>query len=77
MKGSTFVVQEIRTKINENLNNFTVMGVLKRVIWSSMKKAVNAKEKEVALDIIQDSFHRNFKSIGACRIYVRFDILDE
>lgn len=53
------------------------MGVLKRVIWSSMKKAVNAKEKEVALDIIQDTFHRNFKSIGVCRIYVRFDILDE
>lgn len=51
-KGSTFVVQDIRTRIHEKLEGFVVMGILKKVIWSSMKKAVNAKEKEVALDII-------------------------
>jgi hypothetical protein len=30
-KGSTFVVQDIRNKIHENINNFVVLGVLKHV----------------------------------------------
>lgn len=43
-KGSTFVIMDIRNKIHENLNNFVIMGVLKKVYWNSVTKA-NAKEK--------------------------------
>lgn len=70
-------MKDIQNKIAEKLEGFVVMGILKKVIWSTMKKAVNPKEKEVTLDLVQDSFHPRFKSIGSCRIYVRFDILDE
>ena len=44
IKGSTFVIMDIRNKIHENLNNFVIMGVLKKVNWSSVTKS-NAKEK--------------------------------
>jgi hypothetical protein len=76
MKNSTFVIQEIKSKISENVNNLTILGVLKKINQEALSKAVNAKEKEAVLDIIQDVYPNGYKQVGICRIYVRYDILD-
>lgn len=43
MKNSTFVIQEIKNKISENVNNLTILGVLKKINQEALNKPVNAK----------------------------------
>jgi hypothetical protein len=76
-RGSTFAVNEVKNKINENINTYPIMGRLRKIHRESYEKSVNAKEKEVILDIVQDIYPCEFTSLGLCRIYVRFDILDQ
>lgn len=42
-----------------------------------MEKAVNAKEKEVLLEITQDVYPPRYRNSGLCKVYMRFDILGE
>ena len=68
---------DIRAKVGEGMGEVALLGVLRRIFHDSYKQPVNAKEKEMLLEIGQDVFPKMYVSVGVCRLFLRFDIMDE
>jgi hypothetical protein len=75
---TVFPFLEVKSKLLQQ-EKLSVMGVVQSIGegFSSPIKAVNAKEKEIVLEVLQDVFRADFVSVGVCRICLRFDQADE
>ena len=73
----TFAPKDVRSKILENINDMSIMGILFKINHQSYKSKINQKQKEVQLTIIQDVCAQEYTTVGICKIYVRFDKIDE
>ncbi len=66
------MLADIRAKVGEGLGEVALLGVLRRIFHESYKQPVNAKEKEMLLEVAQDMFPKLYTTVGACRLYLRF-----